>query len=113
MGEFSVIVVGAGSGERFAGGESKIFAKIGDQTLFLKAAQLFCNREDVCETLLVVSPGDMDEVKTKYGPNLGFMGVKLIEGGAERCDSVRNALAVVSAEAKFVAVHDELARDSP
>lgn len=106
VGEFSVIVVGAGKGDRFGGGENKIFAKIDEQPLFLKAAQLFCNREDVCETILVVSKSDMDEVKTKYGPNLGFMGVRLVEGGAERCDSVRNALAVVSAEAKFVAVHD-------
>ncbi|MCA9256395.1 MAG: 2-C-methyl-D-erythritol 4-phosphate cytidylyltransferase, partial [Phycisphaerales bacterium] len=81
-----VIVVGAGKGERFGGGENKIFAKIDDQPLFLKALQLFCNREDVCQTVLVVSPEDMGQVREKYGPNLGFMGVKLVEGGAQRHD---------------------------
>jgi len=106
MGDIGVIVVGAGKGERFGGGDNKIFAKIDDQPLFLKALQLFCNREDVCETLLVVSPGDMDEVKGKFGPNLGFMGVRLVEGGAARADSVRNGLAALSDAAKFVAVHD-------
>ncbi len=101
-----VIVVGAGKGERFGGGENKIFAKIDDQPLFLKALQLFCNREDVCQTILVVSPEDMGQVREKYGPNLGFMGVKLVEGGAQRHDSVRNGLAAVSDDAKYVAVHD-------
>ena len=105
MGDISVIVVAAGRGERF-GGENKIFAKIDEQPLLLKATQLFCHREDVCETILAVSKTDMDEVKAKYGPNLGFMGVRLVEGGATRCDSVRCGLAAVRADAKFVAVHD-------
>lgn len=104
--DISVIVVGAGKGERFGGGENKIFAKIDDQPLFLKALQLFCNREDVCQTILVVSPDDIGQVKEKFGPNLGFMGVKLVEGGAERYESVRNGLAAVSDDAKFVAIHD-------
>ena len=34
------------------------------------------------------------------------MGVKLVEGGAERVDTVRAALAHVSDDADFVAVHD-------
>lgn len=104
--DISVIVVGAGKGERFGGGENKIFAKIDEQPLFLKALQLFCNREDVCQTILVISPTDYSQVREKYGPNLGFMGVKLVEGGAERYESVRNGLAAVSDDAKFVAVHD-------
>ena len=106
MSKFSVIVVAAGRSERFDDKESKVFAKLGDQPLFLRALQLFCNREDVCETLLVVSPDDMDQMKSKYGPNIGFMGVKLIEGGSERYESVAKGLAAVSEDADFVAVHD-------
>ncbi len=106
MADFSVIVVAAGKGERFGDKQNKIFAKIGEQPLFLMAVQLFCNREDVRETILVVSPDDAETVKSQYGANLGFMGVKLVEGGAERHDSVRNGLTAVSEDAKFVAVHD-------
>ncbi len=106
MSKFSVIVVAAGKGERFGDKENKIFAKIGEQPVFLKALQLFCNREDVCQTILVVSGDDSEKMKTQFGPNLGFMGIELVEGGAERYQSVANGLAKVKDEAEFVAVHD-------
>ncbi len=106
MARFSVIVVAAGRGERFGDAENKVFAKIGDQPLFLKALQLFCNRDDVCQTILAVGPSDIVQMRSKYGPNIGFMGVKLVEGGAERAETVAKALAEVKEEAEFVAVHD-------
>ncbi len=106
MAKFSVIVAAAGSGDRFDGKENKIFAKLDGQPLFLRALQLFVNREDVCQTLLVVSPSDMDQMKSKFGANIGFMGVKLVEGGKERHLSVANGLKEVSDAADHVAVHD-------
>lgn len=106
MPKLAAIVVGAGSGKRFAGNENKIFAKVEGQALFLRALQLFINRDDVCQTIFAVAPGDMEQIRTKFGANLGFMGVKVVEGGAERVDTVRKALAAVSDEAEFVAVHD-------
>jgi 2-C-methyl-D-erythritol 4-phosphate cytidylyltransferase len=102
----AAIVVGAGKSERFGGNESKIFAKIDNQPLFIRALQLFINREDVCQTIFVVGPHDAEYMKSKFGANLGFMGVKLAIGGANRCQSVANGLKVVSEEAKFIAVHD-------
>ena len=106
MAKFSVIVVAAGKGERFGDKENKVFAKIGEQPVFLKALQLFCNRDDVCQTILVVSKDDSDTMKSQYGANLGFMGIQLVEGGAQRHESVANGLACVSEDAEFVAVHD-------
>lgn len=106
MPKVSVIVAAAGSGERFGGNENKIFAKLDGQPVFLRALQLFVNREDVCQTILAVSPSDMEQMKSKFGANLGFMGVKLVQGGARRHDTVANALAQVADEAEFVAVHD-------
>jgi len=106
MSKMSVIVVAAGGGKRFGGNENKVFAKLDGQPIFLRALQLFINREDVCQTILVVSPSEMPQMKSKFGANLGFMGVKLVEGGAERHESVANGLAHVSDDAEFVAVHD-------
>lgn len=106
MSKISVIVVAAGRGERFGDKENKIFAKLDGQPLFLRALQLFVNREDVCQTILVVSPNDVEEMKAKYGANIGFMGVKFVVGGSERYESVANGLAEVAEEAEFVAVHD-------
>lgn len=106
MAKVSAIVVAAGKSERFEGKENKIFAHVDGQPLFLRALQLFVNREDVCQTLLVVAPADTDQIKAKYGPNLGFMGIRLVQGGRERFDSVSAGLAAVAEEADFVAIHD-------
>jgi len=106
MAKIAVIVVGAGKGTRFDGKEKKIFAKVEGQPLFLRSVQLFVNRDDVCQTILVVSPEDQDQVREKYGANLGFMGIKLAIGGATRPDSVANGLAVVREDAELVAIHD-------
>jgi 2-C-methyl-D-erythritol 4-phosphate cytidylyltransferase len=55
---------------------------------------------------LVAAAEDMETLKTRYAANLGLMGVALVAGGAERTDSVRNALASVADEADYVCVHD-------
>src|SRR5690606_3983639 len=68
--------------------------------------ELFINRQDVVQTILAVAPEDTEEVKRKFGPNLSFMGVNLVEGGAQRAETVAKALERVKPEADFVAVHD-------
>lgn len=104
--DLAVIVAAAGKSERFGGKEKKIFAKLDGRPVFLRSLELFVTRPEVCQTILAVAPEDVDQVKTKYGPNLGFMGVKLVEGGPHRTDTVKNALAVLPEAAKLVAVHD-------
>ena len=87
MPKFSVIIAAAGKGERFGGREKKTFAKLDGRPVFLRAIEHFINRSDVCQTILAVAPEDVQTVKSNYGPNLGFMGVKLVEGGATRSKS--------------------------
>jgi len=53
-----------------------------------------------------VAPEDVEEVRRKFGANLSFMGVKMVEGGAERHETVAKALEQIKDEAEFVAVHD-------
>lgn len=106
MAKTAVIIVAAGKGERFGGQEKKIFVKIDGRPMFLRTLEHFINREDVCQTTLVVASADADQVQQKYGANLGFMGVKLVKGGQERHDSVANGLATVTDEAEYVAIHD-------
>lgn len=102
----SVIVAAAGTGSRFGGKQNKIFEKIGAQAVFLKSLELFANRDDVGQMILVVNGDDLDEIRQRFGGNLGFMGVKLVTGGATRSQSVRNALAAVDEGCDFVAIHD-------
>jgi 2-C-methyl-D-erythritol 4-phosphate cytidylyltransferase len=106
MAKIAVIVPGAGKGERFGSTEKKTLAKLDGRPVFMRSIELFINRDDVCQTILVVSGDDLKEVKQKYAANLGFMGVQLVEGGEVRRDSVAAALAVVKEEAELIAIHD-------
>lgn len=106
MAKFAVILPAAGKSERFGGKEKKIFAKIDNRAVFLRSIEAFLQREDVCQTILAIAPDDEADVKSKYGANLGFMGVKLVVGGAERFETVAKALEIVSDDAEYVAVHD-------
>jgi len=106
MAKFSIIIPAAGKSERFGGAEKKTMAKLDGRPVFLRTIEHFIRREDVCQTILVVAPEDIDTVKSSYGANLGFMGVQLVQGGARRSDSVAAALKTISDQAEFVAVHD-------
>ncbi len=106
MSKFSVIVAAAGRSERFGGEESKTFAKLDGRPVFLRSLEHFISREGVCQTILAVAPEDMEKMKSSFGANLGFMGVKLVEGGSRRSDTIVAGLKMVSDDAEFVAVHD-------
>jgi len=106
MPKYCVIIPAAGKAERFGGAEKKTFAKIDGRPVFLRTLEHFISRPDVCQTILAVAPEDMSTMKSSYGPNLGFMGVMLVEGGARRCDTVAAALPSVSDQADYIAVHD-------
>jgi len=107
MAKVSVIVPAAGAGTRFGGKRNKIFERIGGgQPVFIRTLEAFTARDDVCQTQLVVSEADVDEMRERFGGNLGFLGVKIVVGGATRTESVRNALANLADEAELVCVHD-------
>jgi len=106
MAKVSVIIPAAGAGKRFGAKGNKIFQRIGDQPVFIRTIEAFTSRDDVAQTLLVVSEADMDELRERYGGHLGFMGVKIVPGGATRSESVRNALAIVCDDSDLVCVHD-------
>ncbi len=105
MAKFAVIIPAAGKAERF-GNEKKTFAKLDGRPLFLRAIEFFMSRADVVQKILAVAPEDVAMVKSTYGANLGFMGVKLVEGGAERSDTVEAALRAIVPEAEYIAIHD-------
>ena len=106
MPRFSVILPAAGQSSRFKDREKKPFATLDGRAVWLRSAELFVTRPDVCQCLIVVAPDDQDVFRRRYGANLAFMNVQIADGGKQRADSVANALAQVSAEAEFVAVHD-------
>ena len=107
MPNFAVIIPAAGQSSRFGDSRrKKPFIELKGRPVWVRAVEVFSNRDDVKQVLVVVSPEDMDFFKEKFQPNLAFMAVEIVPGGKQRADSVKNALARVKADIDFVAVHD-------
>ena len=94
MPRFAVILPAAGKSSRFRDQHfKKPFATLDGRAVWMHAAEKFCNRPDVGQTILVISSEDREEFSSKFGGNAALLGVEVVEGGAERSDSVANALA--------------------
>lgn len=106
MTRVAVILPAAGKSSRFADKDKKVFAPLDGRAVWLRTAEAFVNRKDVVQTLVVIAAEDEDVFRTRYGAHLGLLGVEVVPGGAERFDSVGNALARVRDDADLVAVHD-------
>jgi 2-C-methyl-D-erythritol 4-phosphate cytidylyltransferase len=106
MAKFAVILPAAGQSSRFRDKEKKPFANLDGRAVWLRAAELFVSRADVVQCLIVIAKSDQEMFRRRYGPNLVFMNIEIIDGGAERFESVANALARLKPEVDFVAVHD-------
>jgi 2-C-methyl-D-erythritol 4-phosphate cytidylyltransferase len=104
---FAVILPAAGKSSRF--GDvfyKKPFAPLDGRPVWMYSAEKFSNRNDVKQMLIVVSPEDLEHFNEKYGGNAQMLGIEIVEGGAERVDSVQAALARVRPDIDFIAVHD-------
>ena len=107
MSKFAVILPAAGLSSRFGDSRrKKPFIELKGRPVWVRAVEVFANRDDVDQLLVVVSPDDMEFFKEKFQANLAFMSVEIVAGGKQRADSVKNALARVRADIDYVAVHD-------
>lgn len=107
MARFAVILPAAGKSSRFAHPHyKKPFAPLADRAVWLHSVERFIHRPDVCQIILVVADEDREYFDMKFGANVAILNITLVSGGAERVDSVSNALAKLCDEADYVAVHD-------
>jgi 2-C-methyl-D-erythritol 4-phosphate cytidylyltransferase len=113
MPAFAVILPAAGKSTRFGGKEKKPYATLDGTAVWLRTANLFANRPDVIQTILIIAPDDRELVERRYAANLMFLGVKVVDGGAERFESVNNALQHLKSDVDHVAVHDAVRPCAP
>ena len=107
MPKFAVILPAAGKSTRFGDSRrKKPFVELKGRPVWVRAAEVFCNREDVVQTIVCVAAEDIDAFKEKFTANLAFMNVEIVAGGQTRADSVENALQTVKPDVNFIAVHD-------
>src|SRR4051812_17988169 len=104
-GKFAVILPAAGRSSRFGDArQKKVFAELDGRAVWLRAAEAFVNRDDVAQILVVIAPEDRELYERRYRPNVAFMNIQVVDGGAERSDSIAAALARLDDSADFVAV---------
>jgi 2-C-methyl-D-erythritol 4-phosphate cytidylyltransferase len=107
MTKFAVILPAAGQSRRFYDkAYKKPFAPLGGRAVWLHSAERFVNRNDVKQTIVVVAAADREEFNRKFGANIAILGLDVVEGGAERVDSVAAALERLADGIEMVAVHD-------
>jgi 2-C-methyl-D-erythritol 4-phosphate cytidylyltransferase len=107
MSKFAVILPAAGRSSRFQDKSyKKPFAPLANKAIWLHSAERFLNRGDVVQTILVIAPEDRADFMFKFSANIAILGIEVVDGGAERADSIEAALARVKPEAEFVCVHD-------
>jgi len=97
------VVIPAGGAGRRMGGMAKPLLELSGRPLLQRCMEPFSGRRDV-HSMVVALPADR-----AAGPPTWLRSddrVAIVVGGAERGDSVRNALAAVPAEADIVLVHD-------
>jgi 2-C-methyl-D-erythritol 4-phosphate cytidylyltransferase len=107
MGPFSVIFPAAGKSSRFGDPkQKKIYAELAGRAVWLRAVEPFVNRDDVGQMILAIAPEDRELFERRYRASVAFMNIQVIDGGAERSDTVARALESVDERCEFVAIHD-------
>jgi 2-C-methyl-D-erythritol 4-phosphate cytidylyltransferase len=105
--KFAVILPAAGRSSRFGDPkQKKVYAELDGRAVWLRAAEPFVNRDDVAQILLVIAPEDRELFERRFRPSVAFMNIRVVDGGAERSDSVARALELVDDSCDYVAIHD-------
>jgi 2-C-methyl-D-erythritol 4-phosphate cytidylyltransferase len=114
MASFSVVILtarppGVGSS---GGGDSAeplgagAYIKIDGRESLLRAVELFLNRDNIGQKILVIDSRAAEEAKRRFGAHLGFSGVKLISAGARWSEQLAAAAQQIAAESSHVILHD-------
>jgi len=97
----TALIVAAGKGERLGGGVPKQYRMLGGKPVLRWAAESLIGHPAVRSTRIVIAKGQQEgALAALKGLDIG----DLIEGGAERADSVQAGLAAVDGHA--VLIHD-------
>ncbi len=97
----TALIVAAGKGERAGGGVPKQYRMLGGKPVLRWAVESLARHSAVQSTRVVIGEGQQDLAEAAL---LGLDVGDLMEGGAERTDSVRAGLAALNSDA--VLVHD-------
>ena len=100
----SAVVVAAGRSQRM--GFDKLLTPLGGRPLLLHTLERLLLAGTPEEIILVIRPGSHAEMEATIAPLRDQGNIRLVDGGAQRQDSVQAGLRAVSNSSEFVMVHD-------
>lgn len=101
------IIPAGGAGRRMGGSAPKQYRPLAGVPVIIHTLRAFQSASVIDEIYLVVPEGDIPEVTSGIVARYALTKVsRIFAGGAERQDSVRNALAHVREEHGIIVVHD-------
>ena len=107
MSKFSVILAAAGKSSRFNDPKTKkTFIELHQKPVWLHSAQRFWVRDDVEQIILVISAEDRASFEQQFSSEIETLQIVIVDGGAERADSVQNGLNEADPACDFVVIHD-------
>lgn len=100
----SAVVVAAGRSQRM--GFDKLLTPLGGRPLLLHTLERLLLTEVPKEIILVIRPGSQTEMEAVIAPLRDRGNIRLVDGGAQRQDSVQAGIKAVSDSSEYVMVHD-------
>ena len=101
------IIPGGGSGRRMEGAVPKQYIPLDDTPILIHTLKIFQESSYIDEIFLVVPPDDVSAVRAMLDGEYHLSKVsRVLAGGRERQDSVRNGLQEVGDKHDIVVIHD-------
>lgn len=103
----SAIIVAAGKGRRMGRDYNKQYICLGDRPILAHTINVFEENKLIDEIILVVGKGEIEFVNEDIVKKYRFKKISnVVEGGAQRQDSVYNGLKAIDNECSIVLIHD-------
>ena len=109
-GKFAAVLPAGGIGKRMGGTIPKQLMELKGKPVYFYSLMTFLAMEEIAEVVLVV-PADWKDyfegqIYSNGKSDLDVSKLKIVTGGAERWQSVRNGVEALSSRAEYVLVHD-------
>ncbi len=100
----AAVIVAAGRGTRMGMEKNKVLANLCGEPVIVRTVRAFEETGWFSEIVVVTGEHDMDEMRADL--DKAGLHAKIVQGGADRQESVHNGVMAVSENAEIIAIHD-------
>lgn len=103
----SAIVLAGGAGKRMNSDVSKQYMELAGKPVLHHSIAAFDSHDEIGEIVVVIRKGEEELFEREIFSKQQFRkNIKIVRGGDERSDSVRNGISILDSKSEMVLVHD-------